>query len=117
MNNRRWLTFIWVVRCVPPVMFVGLITLVYGFAIKSNLIIKTGLIAFLSGLPLCGIGNAVPLGSSFVATLKEHGFRSFIKDFREQPRPWVLLLGFFFVYSLLALVGAVFIFGVVTNHS
>ena len=95
----------------PPVMFVGLIAFTYGLAIKSNLIIKTGLIAFLSGLLLCGIGNAVPLASSFVARLKENGFRTFIKDLRDQPRSWLFVFGFFLVYSLLALVGAAFILG------
>jgi hypothetical protein len=90
-------------------MFVGLIGLTYGLAIKSNLIIKTGLIAFLSGLILCGIGNAVPLGSGFVATLKEYGFRSFIKDLCEEPRPWVFFLGFFLIYSFLAIMGVVMI--------
>jgi hypothetical protein len=90
-------------------MLAGTFTLAYGLAIKSNLITKTGLIAFLSGLLLCGIGNVVPLGSSFVATLKEHGLTSFIKDFRTEPRPWVFLLGFFLVYSFLAVFGLLMI--------
>ena len=113
MSNRRSLTHIWVLRCVVPVMLAGTITSAYGSVIKSSLIIKMGLIALFSGLLLCGIGNAVPFGSSFFAMLKENGFRNFIKDLREQPRPWVLLLSIFFLYSLLAILGVVLILVVV----
>jgi hypothetical protein len=92
-----------------PIMFVGFITMAAGLVLKADWATKAGLVACLSGLLLCGAGNAIPLGWSFAVTLRESGVRGLLQDLRAQPRGWVLLLAVFLLYSILGVGGAVLI--------
>jgi len=92
-----------------PVMLVGFMGLAAGLVLKVNWAVKPGLVTFLSGLLLCGIGNAVPLGWSLVATIREHGVRRCLTDARADPKPWLFITLIFVAYSGLGTGGALLI--------
>jgi len=95
-----------------PVMFAGFIGLAAGLVLKVNWATKAGLVTSLSGLLLCGIGNAVPLGWSLITTMREHGVRSCLNEVREDPKPWVLITLILIMYSGLGVGGALLILAV-----
>jgi hypothetical protein len=101
-----------VLRWVMPMMLAGFIGLTAGLVLKVNWAVKAGLVTAFSGLLLCGVGNAVPLGWSLVTTMREHGVRSCMNEVREDPKPWLSITLIFVTYSVLGVGGALLILAV-----
>ena len=102
-----------VLQWVGPLALAGLLFAVVGRVLEINWAYKAGLIAFLSVLPICGFGNAVPLGWALSETIREVGVHDFMRNVREEPRGWIMVTLIFIAYSSLAIGGIYLILGAV----
>ena len=111
MKSRIPKTCVRVLQWVGPLMLAGLLLAAFGFVLEIEWAYKAGFIAFLSGLPICGVGNVVPLVWALAETIREAGLHAFIRNLREEPRGWILVASIFLLYFSLAIGGIYLILG------
>src|SRR5215467_7619933 len=89
-----------VLQWVGPQMVSGFVASAAGMVAKKDWLTKAGLVAFFSGLLICGAANVVALGGSFIATLRHLGRHELIKEAREGPIPWIMMTLIFLMYAM-----------------
>ena len=109
MSDRPVTAYWRALRCVMPLMAGGMVVSAVGGIFKNDWVMKAGLVAFFSGVALCGMANVIALGWSFIATARRSDCGKFVKDAREEPRPWIMMAAIFLLYATLGVGGLVLI--------